>query len=129
MGISACGDAPGTAADVGAQGWKVADRRRQRPARQNAGNFWLRQDRQRRRWLRQGFRNEGISVGARGARSSGREATVMRRRAARRRSFRNADVLSLQMRLVEATRGIVTRERSCPDEADSFAGQYQSRSV
>ena len=42
MGVGTCGDAPGAATDVGAQGGKVADWRRQRAARQNARNLRVR---------------------------------------------------------------------------------------
>ena len=52
--------------NVRAQGGRVADWRRQQPARQDAGNLRLRQDRQRRRGLRQGVRDECIGLGARG---------------------------------------------------------------
>ena len=67
VGAGACGDAPDSAANGRAQGGKVADRRRQQPARQDAGNLRLRQDRQRRRGLRQGVRDERPGVGARGS--------------------------------------------------------------
>ena len=73
------------------------------------GIYGYGQDRQRGRGLRQGFRDEVLVWGAR-ARSTRRAATDTPRRAARRQFFSQCDVLSLHMRLVEATRGIVTAE-------------------
>src|SRR6476619_7594403 len=55
MGVGACGDAPVASADGGTQGRKVADRRRPRPARQDARSFRLWEDRQRGCGLRQSF--------------------------------------------------------------------------
>ena len=79
-----------SAADGRAQGGEVADRRRQQRARQDAGHLRLRQDRQRRRGLRQGVRDERVGLGARGVARSAREATATPRRRASRRSFESA---------------------------------------
>ena len=43
--------------------------------------------------------------------------------------FEQCDVLSLHMRLVDATRGIVTASRSGAHEADGAVGQYQPRAA
>ena len=80
------GDAADPAADGGAQGGQVADRRRQHAARQDARHLRLRPDRQRRRRLRPRLRHERGGLGARGDAARRRAPTATRRRPARRRS-------------------------------------------
>ena len=53
-----------SAADGGAQGRQMADRRRPYAARQDARHLWLWADRRRRRRLRQGVRHERAGMGA-----------------------------------------------------------------
>ena len=60
------------------------------------------------RRLRPGVRHERARVGARGSRSPRRAPTATRWRRARLAFFEQCDVISLHMRLVDATRGIVT---------------------
>ena len=65
---------PDPAADGGAAGRQLADRRRPHAARQDARHLWLRPDRQRGRRLRPGVRHEGPGLGARGRAGTARAA-------------------------------------------------------
>ena len=65
LGAGAGRDAPDSPANARTQVRQVADRRGQQPARKNAGNFRLREDRCGRCGLRQGFRHERARLGAR----------------------------------------------------------------
>ena len=124
LGADSCGDAPDSPADGRAQGGQVADRRRQHPARKDARNLRLRPNRRRGRRLRQGVRHEGGGVGARSSLAQARAdgyITALSKAA----FFEKCDVISLHMRLVEATRGIVTAGRSGPHEADGARCEYQ----
>ena len=79
-------------------------------ARQDARHFRLRPDRRRGRGLRQGVRHERRGLGAAaiaGARASADGYLVAPSKLA---FFEGCDVLSLHMRLVDATRGIVTAD-------------------
>ena len=98
------------AADGGAQGRQMADRRRPHAARQDARHLRLRPDRRRRRRLRQGVRHERAGVGARAGAWQRPAPTATRPPPARLTFFERCDVLSLHMRLVDATRGIVKAE-------------------
>ena len=74
MGPRSCRDAPDPAANGSTQGRQVADWRRQQPARKDDGDIRLRQDRRRRRGIREGIRHEGARLVERTlarARSSG----------------------------------------------------------
>ena len=68
------------AADGGAQGRQMADRRRPHAARQDARHLWLRADRRRRRRLRQGVRHERAGVGARAGAGEGARRRLRDRR-------------------------------------------------
>ena len=98
---------------------QLADGRRQHAARQDAGHLRLRADRPGGRRLRAGVRDAGPRLGARGVARSARAPTATPSPRARRRSSRDCDVLSLHMRLVDATRGIVTAADLARHEADA----------
>ena len=91
------------------QGGRLAGRRRPLADRQDARPLRLRPDREGRRRLRRRVRDAGARLGAAGVAASGRAPTASRRRRASRTSSPSCDVLSLHMRLVPATRGIVTQ--------------------
>ena len=61
------------------------------------------------------------------SRERARRPTATTSPRARRRSSRECDVVSLHMRLVDATRGIVTAADLGAHEADGAAGQHQPR--
>ena len=91
----------------GAQGGQVAGlSHRRRPARQDARHLRLRQDRRGGGRLRQGLRHERPGVGPRELARAGRAAGVTV--AEQGALFAESDVVSLHLRLIDATRGIVT---------------------
>ena len=85
LGAGAGGDARDSAADGGAEGRQMADRRRPHAARQDARHLRLRPDRRGRRRLRQGVRHEGAGVGARAGAGEGARRRLRRPPPARRR--------------------------------------------
>ena len=79
-----------SAADGGAEGRQMADRRRPYAARQDARHLWLWPDRRRRRRLRQGVRHERAGVGARAGARKGARRRLRRPPPARRSSSSDA---------------------------------------
>ena len=77
-------------------------------ARQDARHLWLRPDRQRRGGLRQGLRHEGAWSGRARPTLAQARAEGYATAPSKEAFFAECDVVSLHMRLVEATRGIVT---------------------
>ncbi|MEZ5395067.1 MAG: NAD(P)-dependent oxidoreductase [Bryobacterales bacterium] len=84
----------------------MADRRRRHAAREDSRDLRLWPYRKRCRRLRSGFRHERASLGAR-AHSKTPEGRV-KTAPSKNDFFETSDVLSLHMRLVDATRSIVT---------------------
>ena len=80
LGPGPGGDARDPAADGGAQGRQMADRRRPYAARQDARHLRLWPDRRRRRRLRQGVRHEGAGLGARAGAGEGARRRLRDRR-------------------------------------------------
>ena len=73
------------------------------------------------------FGHERAGLGARQRRSRARSADGYAAAASKAAFFETCDVLSLHLRLVDATRGIVTRRRPGAHEADRAARQHQPR--
>ena len=95
------------AADGGAEGRRLADRRRHTLRGKTLGIYGYGRIGSSGRRLRQGVRHEGAGVGARAAlaraRADGYDVAP-----SKEAFFEQCDVISLHMRLVDATRGIVT---------------------
>ena len=89
------------------------------PAREDAGDLRLRQDRRRRGGLRQGLRNERSRLGARGVARARAQATVTPTARSKRAFFEECDVLSLHLRLVDGDPGHRHGGRPGRDEADA----------
>ena len=107
-GLIICGDAADPPADVRAAGWNLADRGGQQFARQDAWNLRIRKDRRDGGRLWKSLRDErpGMGAGAIPGTCPPRRLCVAQ---SKQMFFESCDVLSLHMRLVNETRGIVTR--------------------
>ena len=98
------------AADGLAQGRQLADRRRLDPAQQDARHFRLWPHRRRGRELRPRLRHECRGLGAAAIRWFAPRPKAISSAPSKIAFFERCDVLSLHMRLVDATRGIVTAD-------------------
>ena len=114
------------AADGGAAVRAMADGRRPDPARADPGHPRLRADRRRGRRLRPGLRH-AVLVWARDANRARAAADGYDAAPSREAFYEACDVVSLHMRLVDATRGIVTAARPGAHEAGRPAGQHEPR--
>ena len=105
------GDARDPAADGGAEGRQMADRRRPYPARQDARHLRLWPDRRVVAGYGKAF-GMNVLVWAREPAMAKARADGYATAASKAAFFEQCDVLSLHMRLVDATRGIVKAEIS-----------------
>src|SRR6202171_5627972 len=108
MGPRSRRNAPDPAANGGTQGRQVADRCRQQPARKDHGDIRLRQDRRRHRGVREGIRHESARLVANKRACARTQADGHLAARSKQAFFEECDIVSLHMRLVESTRGIVT---------------------